>query len=58
LLEILQEAISEYRQGVSEKEVEKKIKRKLDDMLLEGTFEMRKELGNNQFQTQIEVVTY
>ncbi|CAI2184650.1 4133_t:CDS:2 [Funneliformis geosporum] len=35
LMEILQEAVSEYQQGVSEKEIEDKIESKLDDMLLE-----------------------
>ncbi|CAI2187607.1 15351_t:CDS:2 [Funneliformis geosporum] len=38
LMEILQEAVSEYQQGVSEKEIEDKIESKLDDMLLESIY--------------------
>ena len=58
LIEILQEAISEYRQGVTEKEVEEKVERKLNDMLLESTLEIRKEVEDSQTQNQIEVITY
>jgi len=58
LLEILQEAIGEYRQGIPEKEIEEKIERRLNDLLLERTLEMRRKLENVQFKNQIEVITY